>query len=67
MLTRNIQNVILEAIKCNYVPQDLGKQLSKYTSECLDRKKPDEKEKSVAIPFKLVKQLWECVREKKTG
>ena len=61
--TKHIQAAILEAIRRNSVPQDLEKQLSKYTKYCKETKELDKREEKVAIPFKLVKQLWECLRE----
>ena len=63
LLTKHIQAAILEAIRRNSVPQDLEKQLSKYTKYCKETKELDKREEKVAIPFKLVKQLWECLRE----
>ncbi|XP_073232757.1 transmembrane protein 199-like [Porites lutea] len=62
VLTKHIQDAILEAIRRNSVPQDLEKQLSKYTKDFTEAKELDKREKKVAIPFKLVKQLWECLR-----
>ena len=62
VLTKHIQDAILEAIRRNSVPQDLEKQLSKYTKDFTEAKELDKRKKKVAIPFKLVKQLWECLR-----
>ena len=62
VLTKHIQDAILEAIRRNSVPQDLEKQLSKYTKDFTEAKELDKREKKVAIPFKLVKRLWECLR-----
>ena len=67
VLTTDIQNAIVEAIKCDQIPLDLARQLSKYTEECLVEKRSDPVANKVAIPFKLVKQLWQCLREKETG
>ena len=62
LLTKQIQDAILEAIRRNSVPQDLEKQLSKYTKDLTEAKELDKRKKKVAIPFKLVKQLWKCLR-----
>lgn len=65
VLTRDMQNTITEAIKCDHIPQDLAETLSKYTAVSLVNQRSAKAEKIVPIPFKLVKQLWECLREKK--
>ena len=64
MLTSAIQNTITEAIKCDHIPQDLADRLSKYIEVSLVKQGSAEAMNKVAIPFKLVKQLWECLREK---
>lgn len=64
MLTSDIQDTITEAIKCDHIPQDLAERLSKYTEVSLGKQRSAEAENKVPIPFKLVKQLWECLREK---
>ena len=33
------------------------------TKDCKETKELDKRKKKGAIPFKLVKQLWECLRE----
>lgn len=63
-LTSDIQNTITEAIKCDHIPQDLAERLSRYTEVSLGKQRSAEAENKVPIPFKLVKQLWECLREK---
>ena len=67
VLTKRIQNAIVEATKCEHISDDLAEQLSKYTEECSSEKRSDSVENKVTIPFKLVKQLWECLREKETA
>ncbi|XP_078366719.1 vacuolar ATPase assembly protein VMA12-like [Oculina patagonica] len=64
VLTDVIQNTITEAIKCDHIPQNLAERLSKYTEVSLRKQSSAEAENKVPIPFKLVKQLWECLREK---
>ena len=66
LLTSDMQHTITEAIKCHHIPQDLAETLSKYTAVSLANQGSTKAEKVVPIPFKLVKQLWECLREKKT-
>ena len=67
MLTSDMQQTITEAIKCHHIPQDLAETLSKYTAVPLVNKGSAKAKKVVSIPFKLVRQLWECLREKKTS
>ena len=67
VLTSGIQNTITEAIKCDHIPQDLAQRLSKYTEVSLKQQRSAEAENKVPIPFKLVKQLWECLREKQSS
>ena len=67
VLTSGIQNTIREAIKCDHIPQDLAQRLSKYTEVSLRKQRSGEAENKVPIPFKLVKQLWECLREKQSS
>lgn len=66
VLTSDMQHTITEAIKCHHIPQDLAETLSKYTAVPLVTQGSVKAEKIVPIPFKVVKQLWECLREKKT-
>lgn len=64
VLTKHIQEAIVEALQSNYLPLDLEKQLSQYTAECLDEDESYSTEKKMPIiPFKLVKRLWECQSE----
>ncbi|XP_029194725.1 transmembrane protein 199-like isoform X1 [Acropora millepora] len=64
VLTKHIQEAIVEALQSNYLPHDLEKQLSQYTGECLDKDESNSTEKKISvIPFKLVKRLWECHSE----
>ena len=65
--TKHIKNVIREAIRTKHIPHDLAKQLSEYSEKYLGKKESDCVEDKVAIPFKLLKQLWECLREQETG
>ena len=67
VLTSDMQHTITEAIKCHRIPQDLAETLSKYTAVYLLNQGSAKAEKIVPIPFKLVKQLWECLREKQTA
>lgn len=67
VLTKRIQNAIVEATKCDHISDDLAEQLSKYTKECSSEKRLGCVENEVVIPFKLVKQLWECLRGKEAG
>lgn len=67
VLTKHIQNAIVLAIKREQVPDDLAKRLSEYTEKCLDQNGLDSAKIKVAVPFQLVKQLWECLRENGTG
>ncbi|XP_020612591.1 transmembrane protein 199-like isoform X2 [Orbicella faveolata] len=66
VLTSGMQHTITEAIKCHHIPHDLAETLSRYTSMSLVNQESAKAEKIVPIPFKLVKQLWECLREKQT-
>jgi len=66
VLTSHMQHTITEAIKCRHIPHDLAETLSKYTSMSLVNQRSAKAEKIVPIPFKLVKQFWECLREKRT-
>jgi len=66
LLTSDMQQTIAEAIKCHHIPHDLAETLSKYTSMPLVNQGSAKAEKIVPIPFKLVKQFWECLREKRT-
>ena len=64
VLTKHIQEAIVEALQSKYLPHDLEKQLSQYTGECLDKDESNSTEKKISvIPFKLVKRLWECHSE----
>jgi len=38
ILTKRIQNAIVEATKCDHISDDLAEQLSKYTEECASEK-----------------------------
>ena len=67
MLTSGIQNTITEAIKCDHIPKDLAERLSRYAEVSLRKQGSAEAEKKVPIPFKLVKELWECLREKQAS
>ena len=67
VLTKHIQNSIREAIRNERIPHDLANQLSEYTEKCLGKKESDSVEDKVAIPFKLLKRLWECLRETEKG
>ena len=64
VLTSDMQHTITEAIKCHHIPQDLAETLSKYTAVSLVNQGSVKAEKIEPIPFKLVKQFWECLREK---
>lgn len=66
VLTSDMQHTIREAIKCHHIPYDMAETLSKYTSMSLVNQGSAKAEKIVPIPFKLVKQLWEFLREKQT-
>ena len=66
VLTSDMQQTIAEAIKCHHIPHDLAETLSKYTSMPLLNQGSEKAEKIVPIPFNLVKQFWECLREKRT-
>ena len=64
VLTSHIQNTIVNAIKYDHIPQDLAEGLSQYTDVSLEKQDSTQGVCKVPIPFKLVKQLWKCVREK---
>ncbi|RMX56250.1 hypothetical protein pdam_00011669 [Pocillopora damicornis] len=64
VLTSHIQNTIVNAIKYDHIPQDLAERLSQYTDVSLEKQDSTQGVCKVPIPFKLVKQLWKCVREK---
>ena len=64
VLTSYIQNTIVKAIKYDHIPQDLAERLSKYAEVSLEKQEPTRVDRKVPIPFILVKQLWECLREK---
>ena len=66
ILTSDMQYTITEAMKCHYVPHDLEETLRKYTEVSLVNQESGKAEKIVPIPFKLVKQFWECLRENQT-
>lgn len=66
VLTSGMQLSITEAIKRHHIPQDLAKTLSKYTALSSENQGSAKADKIVPIPFKLVKQFWECLREKQS-
>ncbi|XP_022789205.1 transmembrane protein 199-like isoform X1 [Stylophora pistillata] len=65
VLTSNIQNTIVDAIKNDHISQDLAEKLSKYTEVSLKKQDSTQADGKVPIPLNLVKQLWKCVREKR--
>ena len=67
VLTKRIQNIIVGALKSEQVHKELAERLSPFMHEPSGKKESKEYRKKASIPFSIVKQLWECLRDETAG